>query len=178
MQIKPLKERKCKVCKERFQPLRPLQSVCGMECAKDQASQVRVKAEKKDYRVSKERLKSRGDWAREAQASFNAFIRARDKAEGYGCISCGTKQGKENGGHFLSVGSTPELRFEEKNCHLQCERCNTYLHGNILAYRNGLVQRYGLEYVEWLESKHDAKHYSIDDLKNIKKVYKQKIKEL
>jgi hypothetical protein len=175
---KAAKQKKCKQCGVKFTPAKPLQSRCSIECAIEAAKVSRTKKDRAELRTAKERLKSRGDWAREAQTAFNAFIRARDKQFGYGCISCGSHTGKENGGHFRSVGSTPELRFEEKNCHLQCERCNTHLHGNILAYRNGLIQRYGLEYVDWLESNHEAKHYSIDALKAIKAEYKAKLKAL
>ncbi len=168
----------CKVCKVEFMPARPLQSVCSLDCARKQAEQVRAKTEKKDYREAKERLKKRGDWAREAQNAFNAFIRERDRKSGYGCISCGTFNGKANAGHYRSVGSCPELRFEPINVHLQCERCNRYLSGNLIAYRAALVLRIGLEKVEWLEGPHEVKKYSVDDFKRIKAEYKQKLKEI
>ena len=36
----------------------------------------------------------------------------------------------------------------------------------------------GAEAVAWLEGRHEAKHYSIDDLKAIKAEYRQKLREL
>jgi hypothetical protein len=161
-----------------FQPVKHLQSVCGFGCAIELGLKNKQAKEKNDYRIEKERQKNRGDWLREAQQVFNHYIRERDKAKGYGCISCGTRQGKENAGHFRSVGSCPELRFNEENVHLQCERCNTYLHSNAIAYRLALIQRIGLERVECLEGHHEAKKYTIEDLKVIKSLYKQKLKEL
>jgi isocitrate dehydrogenase kinase/phosphatase len=49
--------------------------------------------------------------------------------------------------------------------------------GNITEYRINLVKKIGVEQVEWLEGKHEAKHYSVDDLKEIKEIYKRKLKE-
>src|SRR5574343_78430 len=105
------KGKKCKVCKEQFTPTRPLQSCCSVPCAIKHSQVAKEKKERLEHRVAKEKLKSRADWMREAQQSFNHYIRARDKSKGYGCISCGTFQGKENCGHYRSVGSSPELRF-------------------------------------------------------------------
>lgn len=175
-EVRELRAKKCRTCGVKFTPTKPLQSRCSVECAIEAAKVSRTRKDRAELRQAKERLKSRGDWAKEAQIAFNAYIRARDKAKGFGCISCGTRQGKENAGHYRSVGSCPELRFEELNNHLQCERCNTHLSGNLINYRIALVQRIGLDKVEWLESKHEAKHYSIDDLKTLKATYKAKIK--
>lgn len=136
------------------------------------------KAEREATRKRKEAIKPRSKWLQEAQQALNAFVRACDKAAGFGCISCGTKQGKENAGHYLSVGARPELRFEPMNIHLQCERCNTYLHGNLIAYRANLIQRIGLEAVDWLEGPHAPKKYTVDDLKAIIATYRAKLREL
>ena len=166
-----LKQRNCKVCHTKFMPDRPLQSVCSIKCARIQADRVRDKTEKKDYKLAKERLKTRGDWAKEAQAAFNGWIRRRD--EGKPCISCGSLTGKKNAGHYRSVGSCPELRFEPLNVHLQCEKCNSYLSGNLIEYRKELINRIGLDGVEFLEGPHPPKKYSIDDLKALKSVYRK-----
>lgn len=173
---KPIKEKTCKVCKKRFLPSRPLQNVCGWICGLAKAKKIREVSEKKEYRAAKEKLKSRGDWAKEAQTAFNAFIRIRD--EGKPCISCGSYTGKKNAGHYRSVGSCPELRFEESQVHLQCEKCNSYLSGNLINYRIELIKRIGIDKVEWIEGNHEPKKYTIDDLKLIKQVYKQKLKEI
>ena len=158
----------CKVCSREFTPKRPLQSVCGLVCAK----KVPAKARK----TRQEALKTRSQWLREAQAQFNAWIRARDS--GLGCISCGTHNGKANAGHYRSTQACPELRLCDENVHLQCERCNTYLSGNLIEYRKALIHRIGAERVEWLEGPHEAKKYAIDDLKAIKQTYRDKLRVL
>ncbi len=103
---------------------------------------------------------------KEAQTIFNTWIRLRDK--GNLCISCDKICKKENAGHYKSVGGFPELRFEPLNVHLQCEYCNTYLHGNLIEYRKRLIKKIGLEKAEWLEKKHDPKKYTIEKKKGNK----------
>ncbi|MHB8914933.1 MAG: recombination protein NinG [Thiobacillus sp.] len=180
-----LRQKKCGGCREPFTPIRPLQRVCGLPCAVIVANKAAAKRSAKESamerakdRIAKERIKSRSTWLAEAQAAINRYRRTQDALAGYGCISCGTHNGKQNGGHYRSVGANAEMRFVEENIHLQCERCNSYLSGNILGYRMGLIARYGLEYVEKLEGPHEAKHYTIDDVKEIKRIYNQKYKEI
>ena len=175
-----MKPKKCRQCKTVFTPRIALQVVCSPSCAIAYAKVSREKKERLESRLNrkeaKEKLKSRKDWQREAQIAFNSWIRARDI--GKPCISCGSHTGKQNAGHYRSVGSSPELRFNPQNCHLQCEKCNSYLSGNLINYRIELIKRIGIELVEWTEGYHAPKHYSVDDLKAIKAEYVLKLKEL
>jgi hypothetical protein len=121
---------------------------------------------------------------KEAQKAFNAYIRERDKNEP--CISCQkhreetkTMTGSNfDAGHYRSTGSSPELRFNELNCHKQCVNCNRYLSGNVANYRINLVKKIGLDKVEWLEGNHEPKRYRAADYLDIEKKYKLKLKEL
>ena len=176
MNNKTLKKKKCAICRQPFLPFRTTTKVCGWECAAKLAEQARVKIERKQYREAKTKLKSRSDWMREAQTAFNSYIRARDT--GKPCISCGSRTGKKNAGHYRSVGSCPELRFEPLQVWLQCEHCNSYLSGNLINYRIELERRIGTEKLAWIEGPHEPKKYSIDDLKAIKAEYKAKLKAL
>lgn len=158
-------------------PSRPLQVACGVPCAIQHARAVKAKRDAREHRERKIRAKTRAQWMREAQASFNRFIRLRDA--GRPCISCGRHhQGQWHAGHYLSVGARPELRFEELNVHAQCAPCNDHLSGNIVLYRQGLIAKIGVPIVEWLEGQHDPKHYTIDDLRQIKAEYTRKAREL
>jgi hypothetical protein len=107
---------------------------------------------------------------KDAQKVFNSFIRHRDKDKG--CISCGGPV--QHAGHFIAVGNSGFLRFNEHNVNGQCVKCNTFLHGNLLNYRKGMIKKYGEEVVDYLEShqyytrKHDRQeleeiinHYKI-----------------
>ena len=114
---------------------------------------------------------------REAQIAFNKFIRLRDA--GQPCISCGRyHQGQWHAGHYRTVGANPELRFEELNCHAQCAPCNNHLSGNLINYRKGLLNKIGIEKLEWLEGNHPAKHYSISEIIELKKHYRARCREL
>ena len=165
-----------------FYPANSLAKVCSVQCAmeyaKKQTAAEQDKAEKKRLKERKEKLKSRAEWLRDAQAVFNKFIRLRDK--GQPCISCGRyHEGQWHAGHYRSVGACPELRFCELNVHKQCAPCNDHKSGNIIEYRINLVNKIGADKVAWLERQdHEPKKYTIEDCKAIIKHYKAKIKEL
>ena len=176
--------RKCKVCRTAYTPTKPMQTVCSHECAMSLAVSVRGKAEKvaqvkerKADAVKRDKLKSKAQWAKEAQTAFNAFIRERDADQP--CISCGRwHTGQYHAGHYLSVGARPELRFTESNVHKQCAPCNTHLSGNAVLFRRGLVAKLGLELVEWLEGPHEPRRDTVDSLKAIKAHYTTLTKQL
>ena len=172
-----MRMRKCKHCRQEFTPQRMGQVVCGIECAKAIARKKREKIEKAADRAKRESLKSRADWMREAQAAVNAYVRARDA--GKPCISCGRMhEGQWHAGHYLSRGAHPELALEPLNIWRQCAPCNTYLSGNQIEFRKGLIERRGAKLVDWLEGPHEPKHYTIDDLKAIKEKYVAMRKEM
>lgn len=179
-----MRPKKCKVCRAEFTPTKPMQSVCTTACALSMVAAKKAKAaisaktaERKETKAKLEKLKSRADWAREAQAAFNRWVRLRDA--GKPCISCQRHHaGQIHAGHFLSRGARPELAYEPLNCHAQCAPCNTHLSGNIALYRKNLVRLIGPDKVEWLEGPHEPKHFSVDDLKAIRDTYRSKAKEL
>jgi hypothetical protein len=186
---KQARPRMCRVCHDHFLPNRPMQRACGIECAKTLAVAAREKAEKrravKERQADRERkakLKTRSDWQKEAQAVFNAFIRARDAAKPCICcglpLSAGDVGGKFDCGHYRSTGSAPHLRFEENNAHGQRKQCNRWGAGRAVDYRIGLIARIGRDAVEALEADQAPRHYSIDDLKAIKALYTAKRREL
>lgn len=176
--------KKCRVCRQPFEPRQPMQAVCGVACAKELAASIRGKAEKqaaikqrKSDRERKEKLKSRSELAREAQAAFNAWVRLRDADKP--CISCGRHhEGQYHAGHYLSVGARPELRYEPINVWKQCAPCNTHLSGNAVLFRQALVREIGLDRVEWLEGPHPVRKYTADDLKAIRDEYRKKMRDL
>ena len=170
------KAKTCEVCERVFVPDRMGQLVCRPACAMARVRQAK-KAERESVKKRKEAIKSKADWAREAQTAFNAWIRVRD--EGLPCISCGRHhQGQWHAGHYLSTGARPELRFTESNVHRQCAPCNTHLSGNAVLYRIGLIHRIGSETVEWLEGPHELPKWTADDYRAIRDNYRAKLKEM
>lgn len=170
------KAKPCEVCERVFVPDRMGQIVCRPACAMARVRQAK-KAERESTRKRKDAIKSKADWAREAQTAFNAYIRARD--EGLPCISCGRHhQGQWHAGHYLSTGARPELRYTESNVHRQCAPCNTHLSGNAVLYRIGLIERIGLQAVEWLEGPHEMPKWTAEDYRAIRDTYRAKLKGL
>ncbi|KWW18819.1 hypothetical protein AS889_04640 [Pseudomonas putida] len=184
--IKEVKQKTCKSCGGKFRPSLSTQKACGVKCALELAKKPENQAvarkaiaqrERQEIQVRKQKLKSRADYVKEAQAVFNQWVRLRDEAQP--CISCGRHhQGKYDAGHYRTTAACPELRFDPLNVHKQCSPCNTQLSGNIVEYRLELIRRIGQERVDWIEGPHEAKRYTIDDLKAIKAEYRAKIKHL
>lgn len=167
--------KKCRVCKKEFEPVySSVQMVCSTNCAYKYTKQ-KTKKDKADLKKRKNDLKTYGQHLNELQTIFNKWVRLRDK--GQNCISCQKSCKKENAGHYRSVGSCPALRFEPLNVHLQCEYCNTYQHGNLIMYRKNLINKIGLDKVEWLETEHLPKKYLISEIEDLKKEYKKKLKK-
>ena len=171
-------------CNTRFVPRSVSHKACCPQCAiwitaadKAKKSAKEASEARLALRQAREKAKTRSQHMKEAQAAFNAFIRARDAK--LPCISCGRHhQGQWHAGHYRTVGASPELRFEELNVWKQCAPCNDHLHGNLINYRIELIKRIGLDKVEWLEGHHLPKKYSIQDLQEIKAIYKKKAKEI
>lgn len=175
------KPRPCKGCGKPFVPAKPMQSVCSPRCAVKKVKQDKAD-EKAQIKTRREKLKSRGELTREAQVAFNAFIRERDRQAGHACISSGRaldwSGNQVDAGHYRSTGAAPHLRFHEDNCHAQSKHDNQWLSGNAVDYRIRLIERIGLERVESLEADDTPRHYTLDDLREIKAKYRAKLKEL
>ena len=181
------KPKKCRVasCGASFAPVRLGQAVCSPACAVldapknlDRARKSLALVERREIKVRKEKLKSRADHLKDTQQAFNAWIRARDA--GQPCISCGTTADVQYcAGHYRTTAAAPELRFEPLNVNLQCNRnCNMGKSGNLLGYRPGLIKKIGIEAVEWLEGPHEAKKYTVEELKAMTAEYRAKTREL
>ncbi len=191
---KPLRSKQLKPCKapscdKLFEPRNSIQPTChdakcileyqrhkeGKKLLAEQRKQEKVA--RADLRKRKERLKSKGDHMREAQAAFNRFVRVRDY--GKPCISSGrplawgdsTVGGKIDAGHYRSRGAAPHLRFNLFNCHAQSKQENRDRSGNATDYRLGLIDRIGLFRVERLEQDHSTRKFNVFYLKRVKSIF-------
>ncbi|NMZ09288.1 recombination protein NinG [Pseudomonas proteolytica] len=189
LQSGPPRRKRCPECRVMFTKTRESQAVCGeIECAiahgqseKGRAIAGKALAEvgRRDIKVRKEKLKSRADHAKEAQAVINRYVRLRDAH--LGCISCDKPArwgGQWHCSHFRSVGAAAHLRFNLWNMNKSCSQCNSHLSGNIMVYRPRLVQKIGAEKVAWLECNQDLNRHEIPYLKRLKAVFAKKVKRL
>ena len=172
-------QRKCVSCKVKFTPQNNTQICCSPKCAIDYMKSKKASAWQKEKKVLKEKLMTKSDYLNICQKVFNTYIRTRDKDKP--CISCDKflKEKDINASHFYSVGSSPNLRFNEDNVHNSCIRCNKDLHGNLIEYALRLPNRIGIErFNELAQARNTPALYSIDDVKELIAIYKVKIKEL
>ena len=81
---------------------------------------------------------------------FHLYIRNRD--QGKPCISCGSHN-TSDASHYFSAGNHPATRFNEDNVHLSCRKCNFFLAGNLIPYRQNLIEKIGSNNFDVLEAK-------------------------
>lgn len=189
MERKP-SQRKCKnpECRAPFTPQNSMQIVCGYKCGlvlaqinrKRKEAQI-AREDRKQTREQRERLKTRGDYMREAQQAWNRYVRARDS--GLPCASCGAMPAQKIGGtmdcsHYRSVGSAPHMRFHLHNAAAACVRCNRDLSGNVVELRKGLIARIGEEKILAVESDQSVRKFTIDYLVRLKKIFSKKARRL
>jgi hypothetical protein len=171
---------KCAICRTPYVKFRMGQKVCeNIDCAiaqgrKDAEKRRRsaVRAECQQIKVRREALMRVRDLLPKVQAAANAYIRERDR--GQPCISCGRitfadpmTGGAWDCGHYRSVGAARHLRFDARNMHLQCKRCNRDLSGNTVAYRAGLIAKIGDAEVIALESDNRIRKWTISELRSL-----------
>lgn len=189
-QPKPPKLKKCPICSTEYIPRSSLQKVChNYKCAiafnrqvdeLNAAREIRKqeKLQRDDLRERREMLKGVAEWQREAQASFNRYIRWRDF--GKECASCGgILSGSGNyltgsavdASHYRSRGAAAHLKFNVFNVHAACTRCNRQLSGNAVEFRIRLIKRIGLGRVERLESDNNPRKFTIQYLQRVKAIF-------
>lgn len=196
----------CKACGAKFQPILSTQVVCSPACAIEWSKQGKGKqsAEKVVKRLDREKTASRkaavvtyGELQKKAQAAINRARRLEELQKGSGCISCGRSQaevqaedgwkpgGAWDAGHYISVGSHPNLRYEPTNIWLQCKSCNAgsgkYAKKRETvqqAYRANLIARIGIAAVEALEADQAERKYTRDELIQIAQTYRAKAREI
>lgn len=87
-----------------------------------------------------------------ADEVFSLYIRNRDSKNGYNkCFTCDKELPiKElDAGHYISRINS-NLRYFEKNVHVQCRYCNRYKEGMKDEYALRLIDKYGVGILEEL----------------------------
>lgn len=172
-----MKEKKCKMCKSSFIPTRPMQTICSFECSIEYAkNKNKIAREKKARKVKKEfKENDKSTLIKLAQTVVNKYIRLRD--DKLPCCSCGHLEGRQfHSGHYENVAGKQQLRFYTLNINKQCSICNNYLSANLVPYRKFMIDKYGLEKVEWIENNNERGNYSVEYLQRLIKVFRKKIK--
>ena len=106
---------------------------------------------------------------------FNEYIRLRDQNKP--CITCNTLKGTKDAGHFISC-RFEATRFDERNVHGQCQKCNRFEYGNQYEHGKKIDEIYGEGTADsiLLKSKMFCKRNQYD-YEQIAEYYLNKIKE-
>jgi len=172
--------KKCKICKDKFEPFNSMQPTCfTAKCILEHDQNKKKKKIKKDLKDFNLDNKSISKWIAEAQIPVNAYVRLRDHNKP--CISCGCLTVKEHltgsawhAGHFRSRGSAGHLRFNLHNIQKQCAECNIHQSGSSSNYRINLIYRIGIEKVEALECNNAYRKIDRVYCERIKKIFNKK----
>jgi len=172
---KPQKFRKCRYCGAKTVPYGSLNPFCFTnECIKAHNEAARKKKARKT--IQKSRSQNKSIQLQKTQEIVNKYIRLRDKYKP--CISCETTSQsiQYHAGHFKPMGANQQLRFNVLNIHKQCSRCNNFLSGNLVPYRENLIKKIGIDRVEALESDKSTRKYDIEYLHRLIKLFRKKIR--
>lgn len=189
---KAARAKKCKVrtCRAEFVPDQPFVEWCSPDCGAalamakiEKQRQAVAKADRKDTQQKLEKFKRKADHVADCQKAFNAWVRFRDRDRP--CICCGRRAGAGSltggawdAGHYLSRGSHPHLRFDERNVFAQLKGCNRPGGTTAASFRAGVIARIGLAAVEALEADNEPRHYTVDQLIEMTAHYRKLLKDL
>ena len=169
---------KCKNCKKKHEPFNSLDNWCkDIDCQVAKGMfllEKKKKQQKKQWDKEKKAIKDKNGWntnkppKRVLQEEVNKLSRIIDLHFKQPCISCGnTNNVKYDGGHRISVGACSSIRYNLHNIRRQCSKnCNNSLSGNPDGYDQGLKERFGLEYKNYVKYEL-RKIYSYIDLGSI-----------
>lgn len=85
------------------------------------------------------------------------------------------------GGHYFGRGLAggSGAYFDERNINTQCGQCNSFRGGNIQAYREFMLQKYGQGVIDELEILHRGGRTYVDgELAAIEQLYKEMYEQL
>ena len=96
------------------------------------------------------------------------------------CVTCGKSfHWKETqAGHFVH-GTSSLSWLDERNVHVQCIRCNKFLHGHLTRYAEFMINTYGGSIIRELLTLHGvARKWKVGERKEISDHYKRQVQQL
>ena len=119
---------------------------------------------------------------------FSRYIRMRDALITTGtpeyilCITCAKRKSTKgvDAGHYITCGKET-TRFDERNVHGQCKRCNAFDDKVKVtaAYKKAMIEMYGKKQVEELRAlSNQLKRWTKDELLELLTYYKEELKTL
>lgn len=157
--------------------------------AQQKAADAKRKAFKADTRKMRAKLNENNHkWqTAETQRAFNELVRLLDADKPcivHGMHLCGHESGW-SAGHYLTVASHPELRFDLRNCFKQCLRSNKgdakYVANNSSIrerFEYGIATMHSPDLLMWLKGRHPAKHYTCQELADMRAEFRAESRRL
>ena len=114
-----------------------------------------------------------------ADRTFSRFIRLRDADEN-GDISCCTCRrslpwNESHACHFVRRQHM-SVRWDERNVHAGCPKCNVFQGGNLDEYSAFIIGRYGMgTFNELLSKKHETKKWTRPELEELIQKYSERV---
>ena len=103
-------------------------------------------------------------------------------ANGYcSCVTCGRTEHykKMQAGHFIPQAQGNAVRFDLRNIHVQCYRCNINLGGNGPEYYPFMLEKYGQDVIDELRKlSNTSVKFTAPELQDMIKEMERKIEEL
>jgi hypothetical protein len=147
-----VKEKKCKQCWKSFVPYSSLDKYCSSKC--------KVKWEKEKEKVKKAKAREKkkvsvSTLMKVLDSVFSQYVRLRDciattwSKTQLKCFTCDmpVEYKQSQNMHFIPR-ATKTLRYDERNCHGWCMRCNVILKGNYLEYFIRMEKKYWRKVVD------------------------------
>ena len=181
-----MKEPKCSYCKEighyKINCLRAPRTPIKSSLKPLKRTPIQRKATKTAIYPSKPKARNTKPVARRKQliqeldTVFSRYIRMKSAIDGVArCVTCGMPDSWKlmDCGHFIVRGKIG-TRFDERNCHVQCRRCNRLEQGRMPQYFRFMRARYGQTVIDELKikSRQPIKTY---ELEGMIKYYKEKV---
>lgn len=97
------------------------------------------------------------------------------------CVTCGAQKPwtELHAGHFVPQGRGNVVRYDLRNIHPQCYRCNISLGGNPSAYAVYMLDNYGERVIRDLESRaHGVVKFSLSDYRDMISDFTDKLERL
>lgn len=142
-----------KYCKEIDCQTAKAMALLNKKKASDKKKREKMTAtQTQDFKAMKIRVeapKRKGD----LQKEINKLARQIDYYFSFNCIDCGKQMLKQvHGAHFHNVGGNENIRYNLHNIHSATSQCNKFSSEHKVGYREGIILRYGDDYLEFIDT--------------------------
>lgn len=179
-----MKTPKCKTCGgehyafQCFQtPRKPIETRKPLQARKPLPSYTKP-LQKPRKRIKAQSTNPRPVAVKELDRVFSIYIRVKDSHDGFAqCVTCPTRDLWKlmQNGHYIGRRNMA-VRWDEVNCHVQCQYCNENLGGNLKVYKSFMLQNYGEDGLDALVRRaNSGTKITLSEIYTLTDIYKNRI---